>query len=172
MRSNRLDQAGWHGSDALVVPDNIRLLPLPSKSPELNPVENVWQFMRDNWLSNRIFKSYDDILDECCFAWNRLADQPWRVMSIGMRKWARGSLSMQVGITRVEPVPIGPAGPETADLGMDGMGEIADGHGAAASDDPTEAFILRHLPAYRELRFVKQRQVLANQARPEDETVD
>jgi len=49
-----LDQAGWHGSGALVVPANITLLPLPSKCPELNPVENVWQFMRDNWLSNRI----------------------------------------------------------------------------------------------------------------------
>jgi transposase len=49
---------------------NITLLPLPPKSPELNPVENIWQFMRDNWLSNRVFKSYDDILDHCCFAWN------------------------------------------------------------------------------------------------------
>ena len=48
----------------------------------------VWQFMRDNWLSNRIFKSYDDILDHCCFAWNRLTDQPWRIMSIGLRTWA------------------------------------------------------------------------------------
>jgi transposase len=86
-----LDQAGWHGSGALIVPPNITLMPLPSKCPELNPVENIWQFMRDNWLSNRIFKSYDDILDQCCFAWNRLADQPWRIMSIGLRKWAHGS---------------------------------------------------------------------------------
>jgi transposase len=86
-----LDQAGWHGSDALVVPPNITLMPLPSKCPELNPVENIWQFMRDNWLSNRIFRSYDDILDHCCFAWNRLVDQPWRIMSIGRRKWAHAS---------------------------------------------------------------------------------
>ena len=86
-----LDQAGWHGSGALIVPPNITLMPLPSKCPELNPVENIWQFMRDNWLSNRIFKSYDDILDQCCFAWNRLADQPWRIMSIGLPKWAHGS---------------------------------------------------------------------------------
>ena len=86
-----LDQAGWHGSGALIVPPNITLMPLPSKCPELNPVENIWQFMRDNWLSNRIFKSYDDILDQCCFAWNRLADQPWRIMSIGLRKSAHGS---------------------------------------------------------------------------------
>ena len=86
-----LDQARWHGSGALIVPPNITLMPLPSKCPELNPVENIWQFMRDNWLSNRIFKSYDDILDQCCFAWNRLADQPWRIMSIGLRKWAHRS---------------------------------------------------------------------------------
>lgn len=83
-----VDQAGWHFSKALEVPGNITLIPLPSKSPELNPVENIWQFMRDNWISNRIFKSYNDILDHCCFAWNQLIDQPWRIMSIGLRDWA------------------------------------------------------------------------------------
>ena len=45
-----LDQAGWHMSAKLAVPANITLLPLPPRSPELNPVENIWQFMRDNWL--------------------------------------------------------------------------------------------------------------------------
>jgi transposase len=83
-----LDKAGWHLSGALVVPDNITLLPLPPRSPELNPVENIWQFMRDNWLSNRVFKSYDDLVDHCCAAWNKLVDQPWRIMSIGLRQWA------------------------------------------------------------------------------------
>ena len=56
----------------LQVPDNITILPLPPKAPELNPVENIWQFMRDNWLSNRVFKSYKEILDLCCRAWNKL----------------------------------------------------------------------------------------------------
>jgi transposase len=74
-----LDQAGWHISKALPVPPNITLVPLPAKSPELNPVENIWQFMRDNWLSNRVFRSYEDILDHCCFAWNKLIDQPWKI---------------------------------------------------------------------------------------------
>ena len=83
-----LDQAGWHLSGRLVVPKNITILPLPPKCPELNPVENIWRFMRDNWLSNRVFKSYDDILDHCCHAWNKLVDQPWRIMSIGLRDWA------------------------------------------------------------------------------------
>ena len=86
-----LDQAGWHMSKTLEVPANITLLPLPPKCPELNPVENVWQFMRDNWLSNRIFSSYDDIVDRCCFAWNRLTDQPWRIMTLGLRTWAHRS---------------------------------------------------------------------------------
>src|SRR5438034_8696989 len=50
-----VDQAGWHLSTRLLVPANITIILLPPKCPELNPVENVWQFMRDNWLSNRIF---------------------------------------------------------------------------------------------------------------------
>jgi transposase len=85
-----VDQAGWHMSARLIVPPNITLIPLPPKCPELNPTENVWQFMRDNWLSNRVFKSYDDIVDHCCDAWNKLIDQPWRIMSIGMRDWVMG----------------------------------------------------------------------------------
>ena len=44
-----VDQAGWHLSARLLIPANITILALPPKSPELNPVENVWQFMRDNW---------------------------------------------------------------------------------------------------------------------------
>ncbi len=78
-----VDQAGWHWSDRLVGPSNITLMPLPAKCPELNPVENVWQFIRDNWLSNRVFCSERDIVQHCCKAWNKLIDQPWRIMSIG-----------------------------------------------------------------------------------------
>ncbi len=85
-----LDQAGWHMSAKLAIPDNITLLPLPSRSPELNPVENIWQFMRDNWLSNRIFQSYEDIVALCCEAWNKLIERPWKITSIGMREWAHG----------------------------------------------------------------------------------
>ena len=73
-----LDQAGWHMTDKLNVPPNVTIMPLPAKCPELNPQENVWQFLRDNRLSNRVFKSYDDIVDHCCDAWNSLVEQPWR----------------------------------------------------------------------------------------------
>lgn len=86
-----MDQAGWHTSTKLVVPNNMTLVSLPARSPELNPVENVWQFMRDNWLSNRIFTSYKDVIDHCCHAWNTLIDQPWKIMSIGQRQWAHRS---------------------------------------------------------------------------------
>src|ERR1700733_3259393 len=48
-------------------------------------VENIWQYMRDNWLSNRIFAGYEDIVDHCCFNWNKLVERPWLIMSIGIR---------------------------------------------------------------------------------------
>jgi len=86
-----LDQAGWHTTGKLKLPKNITLMALPPKSPELNPQENVWQFMRQNWLSNRVFKNYDDIVAHCSHAWNRLTDQPWTIMSLGLRDWAHGS---------------------------------------------------------------------------------
>jgi hypothetical protein len=86
-----MDQAGWHTSTKLVVPDNMTVVSLPARSPELNPVENVWQFMRDNWLSNRIFTSYEDVIGHCCHAWNTLINQPWKIMSIGRRQWAHRS---------------------------------------------------------------------------------
>jgi len=86
-----VDRAGWHLAGRLVLPTNITLIPLPAKCPELNPQENVWQFMRNNWLSNRIFESFDDIVDRCCDAWNKLIDQPWRIMSIGLRDWCYAS---------------------------------------------------------------------------------
>ena len=87
-----VDQAGWHLSGRLDRAAQHHADPAArAKCPELNPQENIWQFMRDNWLSNRIFKSFDDIVDHCCDAWNKLIDQPWRIMSIGMRDWSYGS---------------------------------------------------------------------------------
>ena len=83
-----LDRAGWHTTARLVIPDNLTLLPLPPRSPELNPVETVWAFMRDNRPSNRLFTSYEDILDHGCEAWAKLANQPWRILTLGLRDWA------------------------------------------------------------------------------------
>jgi len=84
-----LDGAGWHSTKELVVPPNLTLLRLPPYSPELNPVENVWQFLRQNRLANRLFDSYEAIVDACCEAWNALLANPDRVASITQRSWAQ-----------------------------------------------------------------------------------
>ena len=83
-----LDRAGWHTTDDLAMPKNLTLIFLPSRSPELNPVENIWQYLRANWLSNRVFETYDAIIDAACEAWNNLIKQPNTITSIGMREWA------------------------------------------------------------------------------------
>ena len=93
-----LDQAGRHMSGALAVPGNITLLP-PPRSPELNPAENAWQFLRGSHLSNRVFAACEDIVARCRDAWNTPMDQPWRIRSIGLRDRAHGFRSVQVGIS-------------------------------------------------------------------------
>ena len=84
-----LDGAGWHGARNLVVPDNISLLHLPPYAPELNPVENVWAYLRANKLANSVFNTYDDIVDACCTAWNFFANDPEAISSITSRSWAK-----------------------------------------------------------------------------------
>ncbi len=83
-----LDRAGWHTATKLNVPTNITPVFLPSREPELNPVENVWQYLRGNWLSDRVFDSYEAIIDAACEAWRKLLNQPGTITSIGMREWA------------------------------------------------------------------------------------
>ncbi len=83
-----LDQAGWHTTGKLHLPENVSLLALPPKSPELNPAENVWQFLRQTKLSNRIFDGYDAVVTAACDAWNSLTADPDRIKSIGSRQWA------------------------------------------------------------------------------------
>ncbi len=83
-----LDGAGWHGGKDLVVPETISLLTLPPYAPELNPVENVWQYLRSNWLAISVFDGYEAVVDACCVAWNRFADDPSAVTSITSRPWA------------------------------------------------------------------------------------
>ena len=83
-----LDGAGWHRSKTLAVPDNISLLSLPPYSPALNPVENVWQFLRANWLAISVFDDYAAIVDACCLAWNRFATNPNAIAYITSRTWA------------------------------------------------------------------------------------
>ena len=85
-----LDGAGWHRTGGrLQVPGNLSLLRLPPYSPELNPVENIWQYLRQNQLSNRVFETYDAVVDACCDAWNALMQAPKRIRSIATRPWVR-----------------------------------------------------------------------------------
>jgi hypothetical protein len=83
------DGAGWHqtGGD-LDVPDNISLLPLPSYATELNPMENVREYLRANKLCALVWDSYDDIVAACKAAWDFLIEDPARIRSIGHRDWA------------------------------------------------------------------------------------
>ena len=70
-------------------PENLTLLPLPSYSPELNPVENVWEHLRQNQLGLRVWPGYDAIVETCCRAWNALVAMPDRLASITRREWAK-----------------------------------------------------------------------------------
>jgi transposase len=82
-----LDQAGWHGSGALRIPDNITLVPLPPYSPELNPVERVWLHLKERFLSHRLHADYEAIADATCQAWNRLCNEAGRIASLCSYPW-------------------------------------------------------------------------------------
>jgi DDE superfamily endonuclease len=88
-----LDGAGWHQTGGrLRIPDNISLLHLPPYSPELNPQENVWQYLRQNQLANRVYDNYEAIVEACCDAWNAFTADPDRIRSIGTRDYAAVNL--------------------------------------------------------------------------------
>ncbi len=80
--------AGWHISAKLKLPSNITLIRLPPYAPELNPTENVWEYLRKNNLALRVLDDYDAIVDACCTAWNNLIAIPDRLASITKRQWA------------------------------------------------------------------------------------
>ena len=82
-----LDQAGWHSSNGLKVPENITLLPLPPYSPELNPVELIWRYLRQHYLSNRRYRDHDALFKAGGEAWNKLANQPDRIRSMCSFPW-------------------------------------------------------------------------------------
>ena len=83
------DGAGYHIAKNLAVPNNITLIRLPPRAPELNPIENVWEYLRGNKLAITVFDSYDDIVDKTCAAWTFFANDKDRVASVTTRSWAR-----------------------------------------------------------------------------------
>ena len=85
------DGAGWHTSPALEPPDNITPIRLPPYAPELNPTENIWEYMRKNYLALRVVDDYDAIVEACCKAWNDLLAMPDRLASITRRNCANVS---------------------------------------------------------------------------------
>ena len=86
-----LDGASWHNSQGLLVPGNITLLQLPPYSPELNPVERIWHYLRSHWLANSEFRSLADIMDACERAWNRFATDRRLIRSLCAVAWAPAS---------------------------------------------------------------------------------
>ncbi|WAJ31400.1 IS630 family transposase [Antarcticirhabdus aurantiaca] len=82
-----LDGAGWHGTKALDLPANITLVTLPPYSPELNPVERLWLYLRERFLSLREFRGREHIIDACCQAWNAATDDPRRIRSLCLYPW-------------------------------------------------------------------------------------
>jgi transposase len=83
-----LDEADWHTTRELKLSGNLTLVPLPPACPELNAAENIWQYMRQTNLSNRVFENYTAILDACQFAWRSLLNEFGRIASIASRDWA------------------------------------------------------------------------------------
>lgn len=82
------DGAGYHVAKDLAVPDNVTLVPLPPYAPELNPMENVWEYLRANKLAITVFDDYENIVDKACAAWLFFARDPDRIASITTRSWA------------------------------------------------------------------------------------
>ena len=83
-----MDRASWHTTEALNIPENISLLPLPPYSPELNPMEQVWQKIKADHLTNTTFKNYDDIVQKCSQAWNSFCDEDGTINQLCSRAWA------------------------------------------------------------------------------------
>ena len=81
------DRAGWHIANDLRVPDNITMIQLPSYSPELNPVERMWLYLKERFLSHRLLADYEAIANAACLAWNSLCTEVGRIRSLCSYPW-------------------------------------------------------------------------------------
>ena len=84
-----LDGAGWHAKASLTIPDNLTLVFQPPYSPECNPVERIWLFLRERFLSLQIWPDKEAIIQACCDAWNALMNEPGRIQSLCLQPWVR-----------------------------------------------------------------------------------
>jgi len=81
------DHAGWHRCHDLKIPSNTFLLFLHPYSPQLNPIEQVWQQLKQRWLSNRSFRDYNHILEVAAHAWNTFTSIPGAIKKLCSRSW-------------------------------------------------------------------------------------
>jgi hypothetical protein len=88
-----LDGAGWHTTASLRVPDNITLVHQPPYSPECNPIERIWLFLRERFLSLQVWPDKDAIMQACCEAWNALVDNPERIQTLCLQPWVKKVIS-------------------------------------------------------------------------------
>jgi hypothetical protein len=86
-----LDGAGWHVSKELRVPDNITLIPLPPYSPELNPMELAWLYLKNHYLANRVYEDHEALYEAGIDAWNRFTADRTRVRSVCHVAWAQSA---------------------------------------------------------------------------------
>ncbi len=84
-----VDGAGWHTIDTVQPFNNVTLIKLPPYSPELNPIEQVWSWIRQHCLSNRVFSGYEEIVEQVSQAWNKFISVPDTVKSICSRDWIK-----------------------------------------------------------------------------------
>jgi transposase len=83
-----LDQAGWHRSKGLILPSDMTLLPLPPYSPQLNPVERLWKYLKETYLNHRLDHCLDEMIEAGCFAWQALTDE--LIQSLCFVSWLKG----------------------------------------------------------------------------------
>jgi len=81
-----MDQAAWH--KVAQIPDNLSIIYLPAYSPELNPIENVWHYLKSHYISNRIFFNLEDIINACCHAWNLFCEKGELIKTVAGCKYA------------------------------------------------------------------------------------
>lgn len=84
-----MDRAGWHCANDLVMPENITAVLLPPYSPELNAIERLWLYLKERFLSHRLWPDYDAIVDAVCTAWQRVTSDTGRIKSLCSMEWAR-----------------------------------------------------------------------------------
>lgn len=88
-----LDNAAWHCSSTLVIPGNIELYPLLPYTPELNPIEMIWDEVREKGFRNEIFRSLEAVIDRLCSTVKALCEEPERIASITKRQWLIDALT-------------------------------------------------------------------------------